>query len=66
MPDPNRKLVMWGWIAVMFCAPVSIVTGIILMTRNVIGHGIAQLSISLVYLFVIAPVLFGGSNIFVS
>lgn len=66
MPNPNRKLVIWGWVAVLLLTPVAIVTGIILLTRNVIGHGIAQLSIAIVYLFMVAPVVYGGSNIFVS
>jgi hypothetical protein len=52
MTDQNRKLVTWGWIATLFLAPAGAIIGIILITKNVLGHGIAQLLLSVAWLTV--------------
>jgi hypothetical protein len=50
--DANRKLIRWGWITTLLFAPVGAIIGIILITRNVIGHGIAQLLLSAGWLYI--------------
>jgi hypothetical protein len=50
--DPDRTLIFWGWICTFLLAPVGAIIGIILITRNRLGHGLAQLIISVLWLVI--------------
>lgn len=51
-PDPDSKLIGWGW-AMTFLFPLAgFIIGIILLTRSRIGHGLGQMATAATMAFV--------------
>ena len=43
----TSTLIHWGWITAILFAPVGFVIGIVLLTRNRMGHGIGMMLVAM-------------------
>jgi hypothetical protein len=48
--DPDKGLIIAGWICAFLFQPIGIVIGIILLARQRMGHGLWMLGLSLLFI----------------
>lgn len=48
----TESLVKWGWITTVLIWPVGAIIGVVLLTKNRVGHGVAMLCVCAVWAFV--------------
>jgi hypothetical protein len=56
------RFVFWGWISAILFGIVGLVFGVILITRNRIGHGIAIIIVSLLVMAAVSSALAGAGD----
>lgn len=57
----TSTLIFWGWITAVLVAPIGFVIGIVVLTRNRIGQGIAIMLVAIIVTASLAAVV-GGSD----